>query len=417
MSDKTNGNGILSITFLPSFGDSVDIGPKISKLFHDSEKIRASIAFWTLSFQDLLSITNDPYMLQAMKTEDSYLCCDIQLPTNIDALAGLKKAGVDVILNFRRLVPALRKFSSSLGLLHTKMILADKKDGTAEIWVGSHNWTQFAIRGVNTEISVVMQVEKSSSIYREAYYFLNHIRSFCDEFDLNMVDEYKRLQVKDSVDLESETIIIELEGLDVDSLSASSIWMFGTEDRDYTSLRRVGSDIKLILNDSSTRNKYLYNASIIQTGQMEAYNSYADGLQFTGSKRFAFSNYGMFPVLELPVPIPAAVETDAKFFVAVQILDKVSENFDVMGVGENKRYLWEDAISDPILSLNEVMANYKEMVRTRKNEIRSLIQVPYFKDTASFRQVNQDEFLLQPIEIKRERREYQFVSKGVIRIR
>jgi hypothetical protein len=417
MPGKANEQGIISISFLPTFGESADITPKICELFHESEKIRASIAFWTLSFQDLLSILHDPSLLQAIKSDDSFLCCDIQLPTNMDALASLKQAKVDVFLNFRRLIPALKKMTSSLGLLHTKMILADKKDGTAEIWVGSHNWTQFALRGINTEISVVLKVEKSSSLYCEAYQFLKHIRSFCDEFDLNKVDEYKKLQVKDSVADEAESVIIDLEGLNLDSLSNSSIWLFGTEDRDYTSLRNVGKPVKLILTDSITQKKYLYNASIIQTGQMEAYNFLANGLQFTGQKRHAFSNYGMFPVLEPPGPLPVAVESDAKFFVAVQILDKLSENFNIRSASENKINLWENAISDPILSLEKVRSCYREASHSRKNDFTSLIQVPYFNERASSRQTGKDEYLLQPLEIKRERREYQFVSKGVIRVR
>ncbi len=417
MSANSNGQGVLSISFLPTFGDPPDITPKIRQLFLDSDKIRASIAFWTMSFQDILSITNDTFMLRAMKSEDSYLCSDIQLPTNIEALAGLKQAGVDVYLNFRRLVPTLKKATSSLGLLHTKMILADKKDGTAEIWVGSHNWTQFALRGINTEISLVLQIEKFSNIYNEAYQFLQHIRSFCDGFELNKVEEYKRLQVKDSIDLESESIIIELEGIDVDALSATSIWMFGTEDRDYTSLRRVGSDIKLILNDTKSRDKYLYNASIIQTGQMEAYNSFASGLRFSGRKRYAFSQYGMFPVLEPSGPIPANVENEAIFFVALQIKDKLSEDFEIHSATENKFYLWEDASFDPVISTNEIVSWYNESQFSRKRNVNELIQVPYFKEAASHRQGKRDEFLLQPLEVKRARREYQFVSKGVIRIR
>lgn len=417
MLGKANEQGIISISFLPTFGNSVDITPKIRELFMASEKIRASIAFWTLSYQDLLSIIHDPYLLQSIKSDDSFLCCDIQLPTNIDALASLKQARVDVLLNFRRLVPALKKMTSSLGLLHTKMILADKKDGTAEIWVGSHNWTQFALRGINTEMSVVLKVEKSSSLYNEAYQFLNYIRSFCDEFDLKMVDEYKQLQVKESVTLDPESVIIELEGQNVDALSNSSIWLFGTKDSDYTSLRRVGGGVKLILHDTSTHAKYLYNASIIQTGQMEAYNSLADGLQFTGLKRFAFSNYGMFPILEPALPIPAAVENNAKFFVAVQILEKLSEDFDIHSVSENKLHLWEEASSDPILSLEKLRACLEETTQSNKYDYSPLIQVPYFKETAIRRNDVEGEYLLQPIEVKRERREYQFVSKGVIRVR
>ncbi len=38
-------------------------------------------------------------------------------------------------------------------LLHAKMLLFWMPDGTAELWVGSHDWTKRALLGLNVEAS------------------------------------------------------------------------------------------------------------------------------------------------------------------------------------------------------------------------------------------------------------------------
>jgi hypothetical protein len=48
------------------------------------------------------------------------------------------------------------------------MLLFWSKDRTAELWVGSHNWTNRAILGLNVEASLVIRVRDTAPPFRAA---------------------------------------------------------------------------------------------------------------------------------------------------------------------------------------------------------------------------------------------------------
>ncbi|MFC1819773.1 hypothetical protein ACFLZG_01630 [Thermodesulfobacteriota bacterium] len=118
--------GLTGLELLPPATGKIDLVDQISKLFSDTKTLRASIAFWTLSQEKLNSITRGNGV-RVLSASESFLCVDIQNPTNIDHLANLVRLGVKVFLNIRKLPLAVEplKISTSPGLLHTKVLLAD----------------------------------------------------------------------------------------------------------------------------------------------------------------------------------------------------------------------------------------------------------------------------------------------------
>jgi len=150
--------GITALELLPPATGSLDLVNQISKLFGRAKTVRASIAFWTLSSDQLKSITRGNG-IRVLRAKESFLCVDLQYPTNIDHLASLVKLGIRVFLNIRKLPKAVdpMKISTSPGLLHTKILLADMEDDQAELWIGSHNWTVPALIGPNTELSISLK--------------------------------------------------------------------------------------------------------------------------------------------------------------------------------------------------------------------------------------------------------------------
>jgi phosphatidylserine/phosphatidylglycerophosphate/cardiolipin synthase-like enzyme len=78
-------------------------------------------------------------------------------------------------------------------LLHAKMLLFSGADGTAELWVGSHNWTKRALLGLNVEASLVVRLKDSSPLFTAASNYLAHMKAIAEPFDLAKVDIYKAL--------------------------------------------------------------------------------------------------------------------------------------------------------------------------------------------------------------------------------
>ena len=73
------------------------------------------------------------------------------------------------------------------------MLLFWLKDQTVELWVGSHNWTNRAIAGLNIESSIVIQARNSSILFADAAQYLQKIKQICDEFELSRSTSTSRL--------------------------------------------------------------------------------------------------------------------------------------------------------------------------------------------------------------------------------
>ena len=148
--------GIESLCIIPP-QKRISLDSQIRTFFSESECVRAAIAFWSISESHLQKLTGNRG-IQVLKNEDSFLCVDIQKPTNIDHLASLVQKGVKVFLNIRRLPGPLAKYSTSPGLLHTKMLLSNRSNEQADFWIGSHNWTLPALGGPNKESSMGFEI-------------------------------------------------------------------------------------------------------------------------------------------------------------------------------------------------------------------------------------------------------------------
>src|SRR5690606_10062285 len=120
---------------------------------------------------------------------------------------------------------------------HTKLLLFDNDDGTAEIWVGSHNWTQRALIGPNIEASVVMRVEQGSPIYDRVARMLDFIQSQCEPYRPELLEEYKKLQRQQAEGVgRVRTPVIDLQGANLLNLG-DAITIFGAVSDDLGTLK------------------------------------------------------------------------------------------------------------------------------------------------------------------------------------
>lgn len=417
---------ILSIDFLPSEIDQVDISDRLVQLCSEAETIRASIAFWTLSATKLEQIVQ-PASLRAWSNPRSFLCVDIQPPTNIDNIATLSRKDISVFLNMRRLEKDAEGETESPGLLHTKMLLIDKKDHTAEIWIGSHNWTQFALLGPNTEASVIIHTEKGSSIYKQMESSLEDIRdTICRSFEIGKVKYYKTLQNKIWGSAPRRSKLIELEGYRVNNLEGQAIYIFGNETTDYTNVSSVNSNVNVAVYDSGIYDKtretegYLYKAKILQTGWLADQNRLAGGISFTEPRRYAFTLGGKFPRLERPQTVEDHVLAGARYFVNLEIEQIESRKFEVLDVPIEREALWVESESDPVVERLERRKGTSVLGKDEKMpalpEYRSLrVLVPAGDERAMKKRPVQKAIPEKDILLEKRQSRYSLISKKVIR--
>ena len=107
------------------------------------------------------------------------------MPTDIDALASLVHKGAQI----RWYCEDIATYTDSGRkeppcLLHAKMLLFWSNDGTAELWVGSHNWTNRAIAGLNVESSLVVRMRHSSRLFADAADYLEVNQEDLTPFEL-----------------------------------------------------------------------------------------------------------------------------------------------------------------------------------------------------------------------------------------
>jgi hypothetical protein len=407
--------GISEVEFLPPVGGKMDITARISKLFKTATTVRAAIAFWTLS-KDMLDLITDHRADRVLGASDSFLCVDIQRPTNIDHLADLVKSGVRVFLNIRRLSKELDKFklSTSPGLLHTKIILSDGEDDRAEFWIGSHNWTLTALLGPNTEASMALKVVKKAPLYAAAKHLLEDLRdNYCQPFDLEKIGYYKKLQQLYEKGVQRKSVV-ELEGNDVDRLEREVICIFGTETQDYEIVSKVGDKVFVSVYDSSTRKKYLYRAETVQTGLLSATNPDVRGISFS-ERRYAFTERREFPYLKSRQVPGRDVLGKAHFFANIQITDYITSRYWLYDSTEiSKRPLWVEPEWDPVSE--RVDWQILERFFKGRKDVRSLVSVPFDDARASKQpfEAQPKEYSEIALEDKRLARDYRLISKKVI---
>lgn len=353
--------GIKSLCLIPP-QNRISLDSQIRTFFSESECVRAAIAFWSISESQLQRLTG--YRgVQVLKNEDSFLCVDIQKPTNIDHLASLVQKGVKVFLNIRRLPGPLAKYSTSPGLLHTKMLLSNRSNEQADFWIGSHNWTLPALAGPNKEGSMALRLDRDEALYTEVLSFLEDIRAnYCRPFESGKVDFYKLLQEKMSQRVSEKSIgVIEMKGEDVDQLQGEVIGVFGRNAKDYRDIRMVDRQVMILITDSKSGKEYRYSATIVQIGRLDSSNPTIQGVSFS-KRRFAIVD-GRLPVLEPEQQPNSMLLLKAKFFATIQIDAPELKDTYLLDTSESKVPTWIPESYDPAIKQmsSEARALYSDL--------------------------------------------------------
>ena len=184
-------------SYTPSCDGTSRISKSAEERFKDSVKLcaknpngflRMCVAFWTHKPSHIA--------IQILKREKSTICADIHKPTDIDKLDALVGRGVKNVFLF--LYRNREKNYQQTPLLHSKIFLFDFGDGSAEIWMGSQNFTRSALSGINCESIHILKTTVDSKIYSEVDKYIDFIKQCCEDvqgqFDREKKEFYKELQ-------------------------------------------------------------------------------------------------------------------------------------------------------------------------------------------------------------------------------
>jgi hypothetical protein len=316
----------MQIELIPGFSNP-NIKTRLEKLFTECVTFKGTTAFWTID----VNFFEHQSFVNAIQKPASFFCTDIQLPTNIKNLLEFHDKGAkEIYLHHYRQHPS--QYTQNTNLLHSKVLLFEMEDGKVEIWIGSHNFTGFAIKGLNLEASASIKCNKDDSIFSQVNDYLEYVRhDFCTKFDPAKVDIYEQLQSRDAIKVDNDislTKVITIVGEDMGRLVEEEIiQLLSLNHKEYTKFKTVDDEIYLHTLDLQTKKEHVYKCKVEQTSNLnESVNKLS--VNFTEPRRLAFIGTKLPPYLRKSAKVGQIELSKAKFFVAISIQYEI-EKFEV----------------------------------------------------------------------------------------
>ena len=268
--------------------------PELKSTIERATRLRMAIAFWTID-PDVVS----PKLKELLRRSGSFVCVDLHPPTHIDHMCRLAESGTDVFINVRRIKPEESPDGVGLKLpgqlLHAKTALFDLEDGTAELWIGSHNWTERALSGLNVEQSLVVRMTRECPLYAEVVDNLEKARAFCDPCEPELLYDYMIAQGS----LATRPVVVCISPAAA-GLGGQEVHLFGTRPDDLQDLDRASREILLVVRDEEDHREYVYGCRVVGRRELPRAGTGATWSEPDQGLWALFS--GGVPRLELPLP-------------------------------------------------------------------------------------------------------------------
>lgn len=259
-------NSDLSIEFLQT-KDRI-IKERLIRSIKNSCSLKAAVAYFNVNHTELVGLSD------LLNQADSFICVDIGLPTELSQLKKLDELCKSVYL-----------FHSSdfFCCLHTKLLLFTLRDeNSAEIWVGSQNFTSAAINGSNYEATCVITVPTNSLQYKSIEDYLHSIRGKCNPLINFSEPELSKIQQNYSGQQQRELTVEDKQQekpklqrtLDVRTKTSIAengvIEVFSSHSNDNQKNKEGNPSLRKLISDSkgktikiSTQDNISYNARVI----------------------------------------------------------------------------------------------------------------------------------------------------------
>lgn len=359
---------------------------KLEELFINCKSFRGCVAFWTIKL-DFFSFNA---FAKALKKPNSFFCADIQLPTNIKNILEYSRFGVDEIYLHRFRQPP-SEYTSNTNLLHSKILLFQLNDTDAEIWIGSHNFTGYAIEGLNLEASISIKCKTSDKIYQEVSEYLEYIkRDFCFKFDPYEVDKYEKLQTRhaEKTDYEIELKkVVSLVGSNMNTLVKEEVvQLLSLNHNEFSKFKTINEEIYLHTLDIDTQEDFLYKCRIEQSGKLDKAVDKLE-LDFTKPRRFAYIGLGTLSLLKKETKIDKKILAVAKYFVNIRVIYKI-EKFQIFEKPEGDEFsFWQLETLNPYIKRLDNYNKHREykIQEAILNDDMKMIKVQLISDWWHFK--------------------------------
>ncbi|WP_298357922.1 hypothetical protein [Runella sp.] len=334
----------MEIELVPTLTNS-SVKSRLEHLFETCQVFKGCTAFWTIDIGFLSSFAS------ALLKPNSFFCADIQLPTNIRKIAEFSKIGVkEIYLHLYRQSPL--EYTKNTNLLHSKVLLFQLNDEDAEIWIGSHNFTKYAIGGFNLEASISIKCRTNDVIYSDIENYLENIKTkYCSKFDPTKVEIYEKLQTRDAEKTTADIALLKvvtLVGRKMDHLEKEQIiQLLSVKDSEFSKFKTIGEEIYLHTFDTDKYIETIYQCRIEQSG---LFDKTIDKLEFdfTLPRRFAYIGTGALSKLEDESLYTQQIMKISKYFVSVAVIKVVNDCIYEKPGGEDFSF-WKSTDENPYI--------------------------------------------------------------------
>ncbi len=251
-----NESSILEMKLLSSDITTDGIYDELTQVAKDSIRLYASVAFLTTCGQD-------PQITNLLK--EGYICTDICWPTNLLHLQNLYDSDVDVNLHLKKIKGSKKKqVDGYTHLMHSKLLLFEAEK-YATIIIGSHNWTEKALGGTNTEDSMLIKVNFGSPLHVKTKKRLDWIKSTCLDYNPDDRLLYESIQGQGFNFNNKKKLNFALLHDSIYLPFPMEILMFGDDISEYAKIPTRKEECIISIHErSNTKNYQLYDGEIVR---------------------------------------------------------------------------------------------------------------------------------------------------------
>jgi hypothetical protein len=279
---------------------------RLNDLLPNTHSIEGTTAFWTLD-EDFDQEFLWGNLKRILANEESYICCDVStIATNIESLDTLARYGCNFYVYSYKLSRLTENHPPTL--LHSKILLLKLKNGQCIIFMGSHNMTRRALRGGNTEHTLMIECDSNTPLLSDIEHSLYDIKNDCIQYDSQFKHVFKWLQ--DGIEIEDQLFVSMLfvcvpetsfyrinETIVFTFISFDSLEINHEKVKD---LKERDSLINLFIFTKSGKIQ-IFESQLIETGttkvDIESTKTFSDGTDFLGIWNRSLSHYFESPIV------------------------------------------------------------------------------------------------------------------------
>lgn len=317
---------------------------RLNESIKKAEALYGAVCFWSIGPDAL-----DERLSELLGQSRSFCIVDIHIPTNFDnLLLFYQEGGTNFYVFAKQIKVKTGEYYLQRHLLHTKMLVFDMPGNQAEVWVGSHNFTKQALRGVNREASMIFSCKQDDPVYLQARTYLKSVLADfdCKPFDPSKLHDYKKLQGIPEEEVEVGCYVLPLawDSHLMPTLSYQTVTLVGNDEEEGRQLfRHNGGTAPLAIRayDLSSNSIRHFSAIVQNQGTIDPNVSSSFDLAF-GPRHLAVRPNGIMPYIALlSAPLTSVQLLEYRFWATVRILDELPEPLDWEPIQRTSKATWE----------------------------------------------------------------------------